>query len=179
MNPYTIINKYYPQENELKHLLLVHSHAVAHKAVEMARLHPELRMDAAFIEEAALLHDIGIFLTNAPSIYCFGSEPYIRHGLLGARLMREEGYPRHAWVCERHTGIGLTKEEIIKQQLPLPHQDFVPVSLEEQAICFADTFYSKTHHLTEARTLEEVVKAQSRFDENAPKIIDKWSKMFL
>lgn len=42
MNPLAIIDKYYPEENELKHILLVHSRAVADKALTLARSHPEL-----------------------------------------------------------------------------------------------------------------------------------------
>ena len=59
--------------------------------------------------------------------------------------MRSEGYPRHALVCERHTGAGLSLEDIIAQNLPVPHRDMLPVSMEEQVVCFADKFYSKTH----------------------------------
>ena len=61
-------------------------------------------------------------------------------------LVRSEGYPRHALVCERHTGAGLALEDIIAQNLPVPHRDMLPVSMEEQVVCFADKFYSKTHH---------------------------------
>lgn len=61
MNPLALIDKYYPEDNELKHILLVHSRSVADKALEMARKHPELNLDLTFIEEAAMLHDIGIF----------------------------------------------------------------------------------------------------------------------
>ena len=52
---------------------------------------------------------------------------------------------KSALVCERHTGAGLSLEGIIAQDLPVPHREMVSVSLEEQAICFADKFYSKTH----------------------------------
>lgn len=83
MDPLKIIDKYYPEENELKHILLVHSKDVANKALDMARKHPELGLDLNFIEEAAMLHDIGIFLTDASGICCFGSHPYICHGYLG------------------------------------------------------------------------------------------------
>ena len=64
MNPLTLIDKYYPEENELKHILLIHSHSVTEKALTMARNHPELNLDLQFIEEAAMLHDIGIFQTE-------------------------------------------------------------------------------------------------------------------
>ena len=145
MNPIDIINKYYLEENELRHILLTHSRSVADKSLWIANRHPELSLDKDFLYEAAMLHDIGIFLTDAPGIYCFGDKPYICHGYLGADLMRGEGYPRHALVCERHTGAGLSLEGIIAQDLPVPHREMVPVSLEEQVICFADKFYSKTH----------------------------------
>lgn len=145
MSPVTIINKYYPEDNERKHILLVHSRLVAEKALSIADRHPELRLDKDFLYEASMLHDIGIFLTNAPGIFCFGDQPYICHGYLGADLMRQEGYPRHALVCERHTGAGLSLDDIISQNLPVPHRNMLPVSLEEQVVCFADKFYSKTH----------------------------------
>lgn len=36
MSPVQLIDKYYPQENELKHILVAHSAAVARKALSMA-----------------------------------------------------------------------------------------------------------------------------------------------
>ncbi|MDE8698292.1 phosphohydrolase, partial [Bacteroides cellulosilyticus] len=97
-------------------------------------------LDKDFLYEAGMLHDIGIFLTNAPGIFCFGDQPYVCHVYLVADLMRQEGYPRHALVCERHTGAGLSLDDIISQKLPVPHRDMLPVSLEEQVVCFADNF---------------------------------------
>lgn len=143
MNPLALIDKYYPEENELKHILLVHSRSVADKALDMAKKHPELNLDLQFIEEAAMLHDIGIFQTDAEGIGCFGKYPYICHGYLGAELVRQEGFPKHALVCERHTGAGLSLQDIIRQELPVPHREMVPVSLEEQIICFADKFFQR------------------------------------
>ena len=157
MNPIELIDAYYPEDNERKHILLVHSRLVAEKALRIADGHPELNLDKDFLYEAGMLHDIGIFLTNAPGIFCFGDQPYICHGYLGADLMRREGYPRHALVCERHTGAGLSLDDIIAQNLPVPHRDMLPVSMEEQVICFADKFYSKTH-LEREKTVEKARK---------------------
>ena len=64
MNPIDIINKYYPEENELRHILLTHSRSVADKSLWIADRHPELSLDKDFLYEAAMLHDIGIFLTE-------------------------------------------------------------------------------------------------------------------
>ena len=151
MNPIDIINKYYPEENELRHILLTHSRSVADKSLWIADRHPELSLDKDFLYEAAMLHDIGIFLTDAAGIHCFGDKPYICHGYLGADLIRGEGYPRHA---------------------------LVPVSLEEQAICFADKFYSKTH-LEKEKSVEKARKSLERYGEEGVRRFDNWCEQFL
>ena len=178
MNPIELIDAYYPEDNERKHILLVHSRLVAEKALRIADGHPELNLDKDFLYEAGMLHDIGIFLTNAPGIFCFGDQPYICHGYLGADLMRREGYPRHALVCERHTGAGLSLDDIIAQNLPVPHRDMLPVSMEEQVICFADKFYSKTH-LEREKTVEKARKSISNFGYVGLERFDHWCEQFL
>lgn len=178
MSPDAIINKYYPEENELKHILLVHSRLVVEKALWIANHHPELHLNRSFLYEAGMLHDIGIFLTDAPGIFCVGSYPYICHGYLGADLVRQEGYPCHALVCERHTGAGLSLNDIVSQSLPIPHRDMLPVSLEEQVICFADKFYSKTH-LEQEKPLEKVRKSVLNFGEPGLARFDHWCEQFL
>jgi HDIG domain protein len=177
MDYQAIINQYYPEENKLKHILLVHSHSVANKALAIVDQHPELQLDRQFVEEAAMLHDIGIFKCNAPGIQCFGNAPYIQHGRIGAELLRNEGYPQHARVCERHTGAGLTKKEIIEQELPLPQQDFLPETTEEKLICYADKFFSKTH-LDIEKTFEQAVKSLTKFGCEGVERFIVWHNMF-
>ena len=177
MNPLDIINKYCTSEKQ-RHILLVHSRAVADKAIEIVRRHPEWNADERFIEEAALLHDIGITQVNAPAIECYGTEPYIRHGILGAEILRNEGLERHALVCERHTGTGLTLQQIIEQGLPLPHCDMQPVSIEEEIICFADKFFSKTR-LDAEKSVEQARRSLEKFGEKGLKKFDVWCSMFL
>jgi uncharacterized protein len=178
MNPLALIEKYYLPQSPLYHILLTHSRSVAHKAAQIADSRPELHVDREFLCEASLLHDIGIFETNAPGINCFGSLPYIMHGMVGSELLTMEGYPRHALVCERHTGAGLSKEEIIAQNLPLPHIDLLPQSMEEQIICFADCFFSKTR-LNEERTVEQVREKMQKYGRRSLQQFDKWCEMFL
>ena len=172
-----IINKYYGEDGALRHILIVHSQSVAQKALQIVSLHPELNLDREFIEEAAMLHDIGIIKTDAPGIKCFGTEPYICHGILGAEMLRQEGLPRHARVCERHTGAGLSLNEIVSQNLPLPHQDFLPETLEEQVICYADKFFSKTH-LDREKSIEKAEKSIAKFGEEGLARFKQWEKMF-
>ncbi|MDR0843571.1 MAG: HDIG domain-containing protein [Acidobacteriota bacterium] len=173
-----IIERYYRKNAGLFKILVNHSADVTRKALDIAERHPELNLDRRFVEEAAMVHDIGIFKTHAPSIRCFGREPYLRHGVIGAELMRQEGYPAHARVCERHTGTGLTKEEIVAQQLPLPHVDLIPESMEEQVICFADCFFSKTK-LGSEKSVEDIHRKVQKFGVRSLKQFDDWCAMFL
>ena len=178
MNPYEIIDKYYPENTEQRQILVIHSLSVSGKAMKMLDAHPELHLNRSFVKEAALLHDIGIFLTDAPGIFCFGDKPYICHGYLGADLLREEGFPRHALVCERHTGAGISAESIIKQDLPIPHREMLPVSMEEQVICFADKFFSKTR-LEKEKSVEGALKSISKYGEDGIKRFNTWCERFL
>ena len=178
MDALGIIDKYYPEDNELKRILLTHSRSVADKALWIADRHPELNLDRQFLEESALLHDIGVFLTNAPGIHCFGEHPYICHGTLGSQLVLREGYPRHALVCERHTGAGISLDNILIQNLPIPHREMIPLSLEEQVVCFADKFFSKTH-LDREKSVEKALKSISKYGEEGVARFHDWCNRFL
>lgn len=177
MNYQAIIDKYYPEENELKHILMVHSRSVADKALAIVDQHPELNADRPFVEEAAMLHDIGIFLTDAPGIGCHGTEPYLLHGFLGAELMRREGLPRVARVCERHTGTGLTAERIQELNLPLPAGSYEPETLEEKLICYADKFFSKSHPERE-RSVADTARSLEKFGAEGVKKFLDWATFF-
>ena len=178
MDVQAVFNKYYQPGTPLYNSVWSHSRLVADKALQLAQAHPELEIDLDFVYEAAMIHDIGVFLTNAPSIYCTGDQPYICHGVLGAELMRADGYPRHALVCERHTGTGLTVADIIAQNLPLPHRDMCPVRLEEKLVCFADKFYSKSNPDRE-KPLDKVRKSVARYGEDSLRRFEEMAALFL
>ena len=178
MDVQVVFNKYYQPGTPLYNSVWSHSRLVADKALQLAQAHPELEIDLDFVYEAAMIHDIGVFLTNAPSIYCTGDQPYICHGVLGAELMRADGYPRHALVCERHTGTGLTVADIIAQNLPLPHRDMCPVSLEEKLVCFADKFYSKSNPDRE-KPIDKVRKSVARYGEDSLRRFEEMAALFL
>lgn len=94
---------------------------------------------------AAMLHDIGIFATDAADIGCYGDNHYLKHGILGAQLLRERGVDEAiARVAERHTGSGISEADIKKQNIDLPLADYCPETLLEKLICYADKFYSKS-----------------------------------
>ncbi len=123
-----------------------------------------LGLDPQQVEDAAMLHDIGIFLTDAPSIHCHGDMPYILHGVAGADLLRVEGADETlARVAESHTGSGLTPHEIAAARLPIPSgRDIMPRTMLEKLICYADKFYSKSGDM-QRKSMERVEKEMSRF----------------
>ena len=161
----------------MKRLLLKHSRQVADRCLQISRHHPELNLDETFLEESAMLHDIGIRWCHAPGIFCMGEEPYIRHGLIGGKVLLKEGLPRHARVCERHTGTGLTIEQITRQQLPLPEEDFCPETLEEQLVCYADKFYSKSNP-DRVLTVEQAAQSLNKFGSEGVQKFLSWAKIF-
>ena len=163
MNPEELIHRYYAQQPELESILLTHSRQVAARALHVCDRHPELRLSRPFLYESAMLHDIGILRCNAPSIQCFGTEPYLRHGVLGGQILRAEGLPLHARVAERHTGAGLP--------------GLLPETLEEQVVCYADKFYSKSR-LDEEKTPERVVQSLRRFGEEGVQRFLQWQQRF-
>ena len=172
--PYqSVIDKYYPEGSTLRDIFLRHSRSVAALAVEIARRR-HLPVDLQTVEEAAMLHDIGIFLTDAPGIHCHGTAPYIAHGYLGADLLRREHFSEDvARVAERHTGSGLTAGEIAAQHLPLPaDRSYMPDTQLERLICYADKFYSKSGDM-ERKSIDRVRASMARISADTLRRFDR------
>ncbi len=109
--------------------VLRHSIAVMKLALEISE---GIRgINRHFIMSASLLHDTGRFV-HPPG------KSTILHGIAGSRILRGLGLYRHARVAERHLGVGISREDIIRQKLPLPRRDFLPLTKEEKIITYAD-----------------------------------------
>ncbi|MBE6405298.1 MAG: HD domain-containing protein [Lentisphaerae bacterium] len=168
MDPIDIIKYFYPQDTMLRKLLIWHSEQVRDKALQIAKYNKKLNLDTEILVNGAMLHDIGIGKCRAKDIFCLGTEPYIKHGILGAKMLREYGRENgldlevYARICERHTGSGLTAAEIKESGLPLPEEDFLPETPEEKVICLADKFYSKSGNGKEKK-LKTVVRSMEKF----------------
>jgi putative nucleotidyltransferase with HDIG domain len=119
MDPLEILAEFYDTRSKTFQILVAHGKQVANKALAAARRVPGLQPDLEFIDTAAMLHDIGIFLTHSPSFGCYGKHPYVCHGILGSELLKEKGHPELALVCERHVGVGIRIEDIQRHNLPL------------------------------------------------------------
>jgi len=177
IDPLKIIHKYYNINSKPYKILIKHSKAVTKKSLEIAKKIPHLNPNLKFIEEAAMLHDIGVFLTKAPEIGCNGKYPYIFHGVLGKKILDKEGFPKHGLVCERHIGIGLSAQDIKEQNLPLEKKDIKPISIEEKIISFVYKFFSKNKNgLAIEKTLEQVKKELSKYGKSHIERLNKLAK---
>lgn len=207
MDYLALLHRYYPEDNALRRMLLHHSRQVCARALQIVERHPELGANRHLVEAGAMLHDIGIFLTDAPGIHCHGTAHYILHGSLGAQLLRNESkqlkkekqqeeqlkeeqllqaiqlqeelhfYEALARICERHTGTGLTRQTIIERGLPDPQQDLLPETIEEQIICYADKFYSKSH-LERERTIPQTLQSLEKFGDEGVEKFRHWTELF-
>lgn len=191
MDYLVLLHRYYPEDNALRRMLLHHSRQVCARALQIVERHPELGANRNLVEAGAMLHDIGIFLTDAPGIHCHGTAHYILHGSLGAQLLRNEAkqlkedkqqeelhfYEALARICERHTGTGLTRQTIIERGLPDPQQDLLPETIEEQIICYADKFYSKSH-LERERTIPQTLQSLEKFGDEGVEKFRHWTELF-
>lgn len=179
IDPNEIIREYYLAGTKAHYFLVVHGQLVAKKALAVAENVKHLNPDIQFIEEGALLHDIGMIMTKVPDIGCFGSDPYVRHGVLGRQMLDEKGLPKHALVCERHLMLGLSAAAIEKAKLPLPVRDMKPITLEEKIITYADLFYSKNPEtLEKEKTLEEIETNLRKYSQSMVLKFKKWVSNF-
>ncbi len=179
MDTLRIIKKYYDPGSRAYYLLVNHSNMVTERAFEIAKKLKHLNPDLNFIKEAAMLHDIGIFFTNEPKIGCYGNKPYVCHGYLGREILEKEGFPKHALICERHIGVGISRNDIEEKKLPIPKRDMIPVSIEEQIICYADKFFSKdSEFLLKEKSIKSIREYISKFGEDKIKRFDEWVKIF-
>ena len=174
MNPYKLINKYYKDNPKARDILVIHSEMVAKKSVHLAKELKLTKNQQQFIYEASMLHDIGIYLTNAPEIFCNGKYPYICHGYLGHDILVKEGYPKHAKVCERHTGTGIGKKEIKERDLPIPYRSMKPKSIEQKIITYADKFFSKDPK--KIKKVKSVDKIREKLMKHGPEKVRKFNK---
>lgn len=106
----------------IEHSLVVRKEALtlARKAVENG--HP---VDLKLVGLGAILHDVGRSRTHG-----------IRHGIEGAEILRKLGLRELSKFAENHIGAGIPANEA--KRIGLPPRDFIPTSIEEKIVAYAD-----------------------------------------
>jgi uncharacterized protein len=181
MDPIETLTRFYDRHSKTFEILVAHGKQVADKAIKAAEKVSHLRPDLDFINIAAMLHDIGILHTDSPGFGCHGKYPYICHGFLGREMLESSGLPEYGPICERHIGVGISLDDIRNFNLPLPERDMLPVSIEEQIICYADKFFSKNGDRQKqkgAKPVEHIIKTLMPYGQDKVDRFQKWVEMF-
>ena len=161
-----LLKKYAPSETYFEKVL-EHSKAVQKVALRIAEeiVANGHHVDIKFLIGACLLHDIGRFKTGKDG------KNIIQHGILGAEILRKEGLEeRYALVCERHIGSGIDKKDIQEQGLDLPLEDYIPESIEEKIVNYADSLIFRDKEIT----IEQVYERYKKFGE---KVVEKTKRL--
>ncbi len=176
---FAIIHQHIAPDSQLYQLYLPHVILVANAALAIARRLDLDQEQLTFIEEASMLHDIGISNVKSSKWHTDSDLPYICHGVEGAKILRDAGLPRHALVAERHTGVGITLEEVQQHHLPLPERDYRPQSLEEEIISYADLFFSKRQETLWVPEAQEQIRSElAQYGEQSVATFDDWHQRF-
>jgi uncharacterized protein len=135
------LHRKYAPSDEFFDAVYTHCQIVCEIAEELVQK-GTFAIDADLVYAGALLHDIGIYrlVKNGE----LDESSYIQHGIKGYELLKEGGLPEE--VCRfasHHTGTGITKADIERQNLPLPPADYLAETDEELLVMYADKFHSK------------------------------------
>lgn len=135
------LHRNYATSDKAFDLVYTHCRIVAEISRQLiAKKH--LAVDNNIVRVGALLHDIGAYrFINTDGTT---SKHYVRHGIVGSHILASEKLPEAICrIAERHTGVGLSQEDILRQKLPLPSKDYLPQTTEEKLVLYSDKFHSK------------------------------------
>ncbi len=119
-------------------LVIQHCIAVSHVAVNLAKkLQAKgVEVDLVLVEIGSLLHDIGRSKTHT-----------VQHAFLGSQIVASFNFSESLIkIVERHIGSGIPSEEAVK--LGLPNRDFIPQTLEEKIVSYADKLISGNREMS-------------------------------
>jgi len=128
--------------------VISHCEAVAKLALEIAEICDEkgIKVDFGLVEIGALLHDIGRAKTHS-----------VHHAVIGAEIAKSFNLPEPVIsIIKRHVGGGITPAEAKK--LGWPKDIYVPQSLEEKIVSYADKLIDGSKRVPIEKTIEKFSK---------------------
>jgi len=136
------------RESQCSLKVIRHCKAVAKLALETAEACKEngLNVNLELVEIGALLHDVGRSKTHS-----------VHHAVVGAEILEAAGLPEAVIsIIKRHVGGGITSDEA--EELGWPNDVYVPVTIEEKIVSYADKLIEKSKRVPIEVTVEELVK---------------------
>ncbi len=153
---------------EWKDSILEHAKIVRDTSLFLAGLfQTKSTIDLKIIELGAILHDVGRSRTDR----------VVEHGVKSGEIIREQGFPEPvARIGETHIGVGIARTEA--SSLGLPERDFIPKTLEERIVCYADNllYYLPEQDRHELKDTDTVVE---RFSEELGEDYGKRARNFM
>lgn len=125
--------------------VIKHTKAVTRESVRIARQISQSahKVNTSLVEIGAILHDIGRSHTHG-----------IKHGIEGAQILREKGLEDLTGFAENHLGAGISAEEA--ERIGLPKKDYLPATLEEKIVTYADNLLRGHKVMTYQEALNEL-----------------------
>jgi uncharacterized protein len=126
--------------------VIEHCQAVAALALQIAKQleAKNYQVNMQLIEAGALLHDLGRSKTHK-----------VDHSIIGAEIAQEEGLPEEIiLIIKRHVGAGITPEEA--QWLGWPKDNYIPQTLEEKIVCYADKCIDSNKQIPVQVTIQQL-----------------------
>jgi len=126
------------------HAVIQHCKAVSRLAVKLARgiKNRGIRVDVQLVRIGGLLHDIGRSQTHE-----------IDHAIVGADIVSSFNLPIPVIrIVEKHIWSGIPADEAVK--LGLPNRDFLPETLEEKIVSYADKLIEGNHEISFEKALQ-------------------------
>jgi uncharacterized protein len=134
------------REKQCSEKVINHCTAVTELALETASILKKrgLKIDFELVEIGALLHDIGRSKTHT-----------VHHAVAGAEIAKSAGLPDSVVsIIKRHVGGGITSSEA--EKLGWPKDVYVPVTLEEKVVSYADKLIEKGKRAPIEATIEKL-----------------------
>jgi uncharacterized protein len=134
------------RENQCSAKVINHCEAVTELALETANILEErgLKIDFAIVEIGALLHDLGRSKTHT-----------VHHAVVGAEIAKSAGLPDSVVsIIKRHVGGGISSSEA--EKLGWPKDVYVPITLEEKIVSYADKLIENSERAPIDVTIEKL-----------------------
>jgi len=146
------------QKNNCTPEVIAHCQAVALLALELAEKFKakNYAVDVALVEVGALLHDLGRAKTHS-----------VNHAIEGMQLAQKEDLPDSViCIIKRHVGAGITTKEA--ELLNWPKDNYIPQTLEEKIVCYADKCLSGSNRIPAETTIKQL--HDQKLDEAAERV---------
>jgi uncharacterized protein len=140
-----LLHKKYTPTQAAFNAVFTHCTIVWQIAAQLLEAKPQPQLNRELVRVGCLLHDIGVYRFEQIGGGLDIGANYIQHGQFSYEALKTEGFPEV--ICRfgsHHTGVGLTKQAITSNNLPLPHEDFLAETAEERLVMYADKFHSKS-----------------------------------